>query len=108
MNIELIIFLVIWLVSTEFIFFRVMRGTSRANNFFSKKIISIILGILISFILFGLPWTFALDGVVRGKPLGNMAYVWYYGTIIIIGGFFLINYIIHKKLEKRAGEKENE
>ena len=99
MNIELIIFLALWLVSTEVILFRFIRGSG--PDFFAEKLISIILGLLAAFVLFGAPWSLTLGYTGESSVVGPIAYVWYYGVVLSIAAFFGINYAIHKWLERR-------
>ncbi len=104
MNVELIIFLVVWLISTEFMFFKFVRKME--EKFIPSKILSIFSGALIAFFLFGIPSMFASGMGYPEDAIGNIMYVWYYGIIFWIGVFFLVNYKIHKRLEKKEKKKK--
>ncbi len=97
---EEIILLVVWLVATEVAYFGRCRG--RADTFFEGKIVSIFIGMAFTFISFGIPWMIATD---EGVGIGNVFYFWYYGSIAAIVIFFGINYLIHKKLEKKESKR---
>lgn len=98
MNIELIIFFVLWLVLTEVMFFRYIRYN--LDSFIEAKLLAIFLGFILSFFLFGLPATVAV-GVAEADAVGNIFYVWYYGVSLIITLFFGINYLVYKKSKKK-------
>ncbi len=99
MNIELIIFISVWIISTEIIFFKFIR--KEGEKFIPSKILSIILGGFMAFVLFGIPWRFASGMGTPREAYGNIVYFWYYGVAIVIGIFFLVNYKIHKYLKKK-------
>ena len=105
MNIELIIFLATWLVSTEVLFFAWERNAY--CNFFGNKMVSVIKGLLVAIFIFGLPWLLAVGPIMDSYiPLGPIVYAWYYGVALAISAFFGINYAIHKWMDKKGiGEK---
>ena len=100
MSIELIIFLALWLVPTEIIFFKYARYNF--DTFIEGKLFSIFLGFFLSFILFGIPALVATGIELENveDAIGNIFYVWYYGVSLIITLFFGANYLIYKKGEK--------
>jgi len=101
MNIELIIFFFIFIVSTEIIFFKFTRGTGEC--FLQEKIVSIFCGGIAAVLLFGFPCILSnAPEVASGAPLGPIVYYWYYGIIGSVALFFLLNYKIHKWLEKNG------
>ncbi len=99
MSIELIIFLVLWLVLTEIIFFRYARYI--CNSFIEAKLFSIFGSLVLSLFLFGLPALIAAEMRDAEIAKGYMAYVWYYGIISVVVLFFSVNYLIYKKVEKK-------
>lgn len=103
--IEIIIGIVIFIVSTEIIFFN--TSWKIFDTFFPRKMISIFGGILSTIILFVIP--FLTANIPQGnktEAYGNIFYVWYYGAIIFILILFGINYLIFKKIEKNKEEEE--
>ena len=94
--IEAIVFIVLWIVSTEIIYFGFLIG--RMSSFFIEKYFSILGGALAVLFLFGFPFAAAYgpDGY------GYIAYVWYYSVAGSIVAFLGINYLITKGLEKRG------
>jgi len=98
MNIELIIFLVLWVISTEIVFFKFT--IDEFDTFIGSKLMSIFVGFVIIYILFGIPALFATGLGNIESAFGYIAYVWYYGSILVIGIFIGINYLIYKKVNK--------
>lgn len=101
MNIELIIFFVTWLVSIEVIFFK-SSIRDEYDNFIEAKFLSILIGTVIAIIVFGFPWFIAYLPNGPSTTIGPIAYVWYYGIMLSVAAFFLINYTIHKWLENKG------
>ena len=100
MSIELIIFLVLWLISTEVILFTYAKY--EFDSFFEGKIISIFLGFIIVFFLFGFPAMAATRFTISEEAVGNIIYVWYYGIMLAIALFFGVNYLIYRKVNKNG------
>ena len=94
MSIELIIFLALWIVVTEVIFFIYIKN--EFNDFFIAKCFSLVISFFLVLFLFGVPASIIYNNVL----IGNIIYVWYYGIILAIILFFSINYFIYKKVEK--------
>lgn len=103
MNIELIVFMSIWTISTEIIFFGFFREDSQP--FFPQKITSVFAGFLVVIFLYGFPCLFATGAIDPAHAFGNVAYVVYYASLSFIALFFGVNYAIHKYLKKRSRRK---
>lgn len=98
--IEWMIFLLVWLVSTEIAFFGFNRNEH--YDFLFEKFISSLMGVIAALVIYGIPFLLAISILPDGEAIGNIAYIWYYGIILSISSFFGINYAIHRWLEGRT------
>ena len=99
MVVVVILSFLIWLIATEFIFFKYLRGESFPESFLMEKLGSVVAGLIITFFVFVCPLSLSYE-------YGNIAYLYYYG---IIGGvvlFLLINYKIGEWVDYRDANRE--
>jgi len=102
-----IVLSVVWIISTEFIFFTFAKDEDVfGESFMSKKFASLITGLLITFLIAGVPTILAFAPRAGDlESFGIIAYAWYYGIISAFIIFFGINYILYK-LTKRNGDSK--
>ena len=107
--IEWIIFIGIIIISSEIMFFR--SGTS--DEWIQKKVLSLFSGIIISVVLFGIPYLGAYGCNYSWYSIqetcvnhGAEVFFWFYGIIIGVVLFFWINKIILQKMEAKKDEKK--
>ena len=106
MSIELIIFLALWIISTEIVYFGFIREENDSycysdfENFIYQKMMSIMTGLFVTIILFGIPFVIATGAGTIKDGIGYIAYVWYYGIILAVALLFGINYYINIRLNK--------
>lgn len=102
MSIELIIFLALWLISTEVIFFKfAIDDIYDYSSFIENKSMSMFIGFILVFFSFGIPASIATG---LGDPeiaKGYIAYVWYYSIVLGVVLFIGANYLIYKKVKKQ-------
>ena len=103
MSIEAIIFLAVWFVSTEVIFFTLMRD--ELDGFTEEKLLSILCGLFSVIIIFGFPWLISYLSAFDGNSLGFAVYAWYYGIALFVAAFFGGNYAVHDGLNTRQKKK---
>lgn len=95
------LFLFIWIVITEIVYFGWMRD--EIGDFMPEKLASLMFGAMATIVVFGMPWLMSVIKETGSEELvfGNAIFGWWYG---IMGGlilFFGINYLISLHLDKK-------
>ena len=111
-----IIGIAIFIISTEIIYFKYIRGSSWNDSFIEEKLFSMFIGLFsmfiglfVTFTIWGVPFMMAeVPNTIDAEPLGNIVYLWYYSIVGVIALFFGINYLTDKHLKNKKKKEKGE